>query len=249
MKTPHPHINPQENPTAALFRLLQLLPATPTSFTHNEAQLCEAICYQSRRAHQTIAAGLAAMCPLFPAPLEPLLPQHINLANIVIHLKHEADITHTLGEIYQSMAFDFYRQHPHLQQEIDLHPSLPHMPGPDIDPAAEQALKAEYDKHYYFPLGKLMQQLPGDITNQPHLTPEQSQMCQALGKFANDAFFTLSTGVESLGKLNQIARQFADHIPLPETRDLLNYLQAEAEFMQETRDDYRAAAQHVAQVV
>jgi hypothetical protein len=248
MNTPHPYLNPQEHPTTALYRLLALLPASTARFSHNEAQLAEAICYQARRAHHLIGAGLAAMHPLLPAPGAPQLPGHAQLARIVIHLNHEANLSHAIGELYHTLLQDFYHQHPQLQSGINLNPDLSTLAAVDtnIDPASAEALTQHYDKHYYFPLGKLLQQLPGDITNQPHLTPEQNKMCQAVSQFAEQAAHTLGSGLETLEQLLKIAQNFAIAVPLPQTDSLVAYLQAEKEFMQECGLDYRDAARNIA---
>jgi hypothetical protein len=252
METNHPYINPQENPVNALFRLLQLQPPRPGPISHNEAQLFEAICYQARRTHHALAASLAPLQTLLIDPAEATLPasspnppqQHANLANANLLLQHEADIIHAMAEIYQTMVTQFYCAHPHLTQ----HPAS----------APAQDLIAQFDKHYYFPLGKLMQQLPGDITNVARLTPEQGQMCHAVAQFAARAVATLQGGLAVLDKMlaqmarrngglaNALATEFADSAAL---RDLIAWCRAEADFMQECGEDYRDAAENVLRAV
>ncbi len=209
----HPHLNPDENPADALYRLLQLLPPNPTEFGLNEAQLCEAICFQARREHQIVCASQILLQTLLPAL--PGAPRHTNLFHVNVLLQTEADITNAMAEIYAVMVENFFARFPHLPRYPSLMPAplapahaMASMPGPwPFAPASAQAaapgaptaastsstatqasattrtgrqagrknmacLLAEYDKHYYFPLGRLLQQLPGDISNQPRLSPE-----------------------------------------------------------------------------
>ena len=128
-----------------------------------------------------------------------------------------------------------------------MNPVHPYPPPPDI-----AQLLAEYDKHYYFPLGRLLQQLPGDITNQPRLTPEQAQMCIAVSGFAAHAMATIKSGLVALETLLNNASDCSsnnppDNIELDIQR-LRTYLQAEAGFMQSCHEDYRDAADSIARV-
>jgi hypothetical protein len=121
---------------------------------------------------------------------------------------------------------------------------------PHTHPSAQDTaqLLAEYDKHYYFPLGRLLQQLPGDITNQPHLSPEQGQMCLAVSGFAAQAVVTIQDG---LGALETLLGQTIDSAgsAVPEIKKLVDYLQAECEFLQTCEGDYHDAANHILRVV
>lgn len=281
----HPHLNPDENPANALYRLLQLLPANPTEFGLNEAQLCEAICFQARREHQIVRASQTMLQTLLPAL--PGAPRHANLFHVNMLLQTEADITNAMAEIYAVMVENFFARFPHLPRYPSLMPAplapghaMASMPGPwpfvpaSAQPAtpgaptatstATQAsaathtgrqagtenmarLLAEYDKHYYFPLGRLLQQLPGDISNQPRLSPEQGQMCLAASGFAAQAVASIQGGMNALE--THFGKAIGSVSSVPEIKRFVDYLQAECEFMQTCEEEYRDAAQHVVRVV
>jgi hypothetical protein len=256
----HPHINPHENPANALFRLLQLLPpAGTTAITHHEAQLFEAICFQARRTQQAIAASLVPLQPLLTPSAEPDLAtglqQHVNLFNASLLLQHEADITHAIAEIYQLMLTRFYQAHPDLPQFAAPASAWPFAPSPAPASAPTHApmqarnLIAQFDKHFYFPLGKLLQQLPGDITNVNRLTPEQGQMCLAVAQFAAQAVAILQNGLAALDTLLAQVGKAGELISNQPLRDLLAWCRAEAGFMQECGEDYRDAADNILRAV
>lgn len=264
MNPVHPYLNPQENPSHALYRLLALLPQSATPLTHNEAQLAEAICYQARRTHHIIGASMAALQPVLSP--DATTPQHAVLADVWQMLQHQADMTHAMGEIYHAIQLSFFLQHPHLPRYGNLQPATAPTPAaghahnmhaspapasavPTLSAQEAQALLAQYDRHYYFPLGKLLQQLPADISNVPRLSPEQGQMCVAVSQFAGQAMETLRSGLDAVDKLVGVVRECASHAAMPDVRGFVAYLQAEADFMQECRDDYRDAADNVLRVV
>jgi hypothetical protein len=116
---------------------------------------------------------------------------------------------------------------------------------------AEKArtLLAKYDKHYYFPLGRLMQLLPGDITNVPRLTPEQGEMCSVVSRLADSACSVINSGLADLAELRRIADKAAPRVATPNFKAFVDYLQAEAEFMLENQADYRAAARNIMRAV
>jgi hypothetical protein len=273
MNPVHPYLNPQENPANALGRLLQLLPSRSTIYCFNEIQLCEAICYQARRTHHIVCSAQTLLQTLLPAPNSPGEPCNANLFSVNVLLQSEADITHTMGELYAVIVENFFQRNPHLPRYPNLMPQplapghvMANMPGPwpfarahtqgapahpheAHAPAYTSApdtaqLLAEYDKHYYFPLGRLLQQLPGDITNQPRLTPEQGQMCAAVSGFAVQAITTIKSGLAALETLLGKTIDRASH-NLPEIDRLFAYLQAETDFMQTCHEDYRDAAESI----
>jgi hypothetical protein len=114
--------------------------------------------------------------------------------------------------------------------------------------AAEKAraLMTDYGRHYYYPLGRLMQLLPGDITNAPRLTPEQGRMCQAVSHFAGQAAFVIWSGLKAINDLQFIASKAAPLEPRPDTSAFVAYLEAESAFMHANKNDYRDAARNVA---
>lgn len=244
MNTPHPYLDPHEHPGAALLRLLQLLPddmQETTAYDVNEAQLAEAIAFQASRAHGIITAGIEALQPLLPPTLENALPQHASISDIVLHLQNEVATVKLIAEIYQGMTADFYENNPDFAR----HPATPVFERGEYKRKVEEnarALMARFDRHYYFPLGRLMQLLPGDITNVPRLTHEQGEMCRAVSHYAEQAFFTLKSGMNAVEKMKAIIAKYAASEPLPDTAPFLAYLQAEADFMDCNRQDYRDAA-------
>lgn len=230
---PHPWLDPQENPAPALLRLLQSQPTNmqeSSAFDLNEAQLAEAIGFQARRCHQCVSDGIAALQSA---------PADARLAGLIVHLQSEADATRQIVAHYDQMARDFFAN--------------PAPPAPARRFMRNQMrvgeLLAYYDKHYYFPLGKLMQLLPGDITNVPRITPEQGQMCEAVSRYAEQAATLLAAGVKAIAQLRTIASQYLREEALPDTAALVAYLQAEAEFMHDNGSDYGDSAHNVARIV
>jgi hypothetical protein len=279
MNPVHPYLNPQENPANALNRLLQLLPASPGDFGFDEVQLCEAICFQARRTHHIVCASQTTLQTLLPAPNLPPESRHANLFNVNVLLQTEADITHAMGEIYAVMVENFFGLNPHLPRYPSLMPAplapdhaSANMPGPwpfASRPSASRPcaptqgahasaaptrvqdiaqLLAEYDKHFYYPLGKLLQQLPGDITNLPRLSPEQGQMCLAVSGFAAQAVATIKGGLRALEAMLGKSMACAGS-GMPDFQRLLDYLEAESEFMETCQGDYRDAADNVLRAV
>jgi hypothetical protein len=232
MNPTHPYLNPQENPATALYRLINLLPNTLPFITNQDtAQLALAISHQARRVSQILNAGINILLPLI-APSQNT-PPHANLFTLINQLMAEAETALTAAEVHQSLVACFYQRHPHLE---------PATITPQFD---TPTLMAQFNKHYYFPLCKLLQQLPGDITNQPHLTPEQGNMCIATSQFAERAYVTLTTGLSALAMLmNPNPSE-----PAPNLYPLMDYLQAEAQFMHECSADYRDAAMNIARKV
>ena len=166
-------------------------------------------------------------------PAHPYLNPQENPANALNRLlQTEADITHAMAEVHAVMVDNFFTRNPHLPRY------------PDLMPAAHDTaqLLAEYDKHYYFPLGRLLQQLPGDITNQPRLSQEQGQMCLALSGFAAQAVATIQNG---LAAMEAAMGKTVASDSMPDLQRLLDYLQAECGFMQTCEGDYRDAANHI----
>ena len=86
----------------------------------------------------------------------------------------EADAIKLIGDIYQAVTANFIAAHL-AQAGRPVIPFLMPAPIQQNEDAQVRALMAKYDRHYYFPLVRLMQLLPGDITNAPHLTPEQGK--------------------------------------------------------------------------
>jgi hypothetical protein len=67
-------------------------------------------------------------------------------------------------------------------------------------------------------------------------------MCRAVSHYAEQAFFTLKSGMNAVEKMKAIIAKHAASETLPDTAPFLDYLQAEADFMDGNRQDYRDAA-------
>jgi hypothetical protein len=246
--TPHPYLDPHENPAAALFRLLQLLPTNmqeTTAFDRNEAKLAEAISYHAAQVHQITTAGMAALRPLLPPAPNHANPVHASLCRLVTHITNEAEVTRQIADLYQGMANDFHEDNAGMDGDGM---TAGFVAGKVRRAAAEKAraLMTDYGRHYYYPLGRLMQLLPGDITNAPRLTPEQGRMCQAVSHFAGQAAFVIWSGLKAINDLQFIASKAAPLEPRPDTSAFVAYLEAESAFMHANKNDYRDAARNVA---
>lgn len=104
--------------------------------------------------------------------------------------------------------------------------------------------------HLCYPLGTLMQTLPGDITNTGSLNPEQRQMCQTVAALAYHAQETLLNGVEALGSLLALADKWtsqAESSTLAHAGALVKWLTTESRFMAQNAAEYGAAARNVRQ--
>ena len=107
---------------------------------------------------------------------------------------------------------------------------------------------AKFEEHYYFPIGRLMQLLPGDITNQRTLTPEQAEMCLAVSRFSEKAKAIIEEGIITIEQLQFMAMESLLVGPIPECKELMAYLEAQLDFMEESMIDYGAAAEYIKQV-
>lgn len=225
---PNPYLNPAEHPSTALPRLLQLLqlvpPAMPETAPINltEVQLADAISVQARQAFETVTAGIIALLPLGDANQTDLHP-------VLTHLNHEAEAMQQLASTFQALAANFYAR-------------------PLYQSSAEEkalAMIKQANTHYYYPLGRFLQALPGDITNVARLSPQQGVMAAALARMAEQACQTLENGLAAIEKLIAIAGGAVPPEALPEMGALLAYLRGESGFMQESAMDYRDAANNL----
>lgn len=73
-------------------------------------------------------------------------------------------------------------------------------PGHAAKAASVQNALHAFD-HFIFPLGALLQALPGDITNQPSLTHEQREMCESVAALSYESQETLFDGIAAIGAL------------------------------------------------
>ncbi len=99
--------------------------------------------------------------------------------------------------------------------------------------------------NYTYPLGQLLQALPGDITNQHSLSREEIKMCKSVAALAYDAQETLMEGLVSLGQLQAIAETHATPAKLPAIGKLIGYLTEQARFMALNAADYSTAAENI----
>ena len=244
MNSPHPYLDLNENPCVALYRLLQLIRdriQENGAFDLNEAQLAEAITYHANQAHEIINEGMAGFRQLMLPTLETCPTQPANISNLFAYLCHEADAAKSLAETYHGVMTDFCGKHPDLAP-LFATTALAHARYAHQVQEQSRALMAMYDKHYYYPLGRMMQLLPGDITNVPSLTLEEGRMCEAVSLYANQAQETIEQGLRDIEKLadimdvNRLGGQF------PDMTSFITYLETEAEFMERNKTDYGSAA-------
>jgi hypothetical protein len=244
---PHPYLDAVENPSAALFRLLQRVPNfmdETTAYTLDEAQFAEAIGYQANKVHTILTEGIAALQPLLP-----LLPYHApaplaSLRNIMAHLTDEAEATKTIANSFFNMAADFFADNLDYPQVSDISIFERELHTVTVAKLA-RAVEGNYERHDYFRLLGLMQLLPGDITNVPRLTPEQGRMCQTVGNLASRAKVLLWSGVKAINNLSFLLYKVAPDIRVPDTSAFVAQLKAEYEFMCASEENYRRAASHV----
>ena len=190
---------------------------------------------------------MAAMQALLPAPTSETAAQHATLKHFTTWLTSQADMTQFIGNVYQAMTTEFYSLNPTMypQSVAKIFKHDPHLRH-----VAEQAraLMDEYEAHFYFPLGRLMQLLPGDIANVPRLTPEEGRMCEAVSGFANRAYWTLYDGLRAIDLLLPLVDTSQLPQALPDMNEFRQYLAAEAEFMQANKNDYASAANNIKRV-
>ena len=113
---------------------------------------------------------------------------------------------------------------------------------------AEVLLLEGYARKYYYPLGKLMQLLPGDITNRSSLTAEQANKCLALCRFAESACTEIKSGLLTIDLLQEMATVSKIRRPIPDCAKLIAHLEIELEFFQQCISDYGDAARHIEKV-
>lgn len=122
---------------------------------------------------------------------------------------------------------------------------LRRMLPPDEDNPANYPASARHAfNHLTYPLGTLMQILPGDITNVASLNPEQRQMCQSVAALAYQAQETLFNGLEAIGSLLAGTGNRAETLTLTHTGALITWLTSEARFMAQNVAEYGAAARN-----
>jgi hypothetical protein len=249
-RTPHPYLDAVENPSAALFRLLQRVPNfmdETTAYTLDEARFAEAIGYQANKVHTILTEGIAALLPLLP-PLPPLpynAPAPLaSLCNIMAHLTDEAEATKTIANSFFNMAADFFADNLDYPQVSDIAVFERELHTVTVAKLA-RAVEGNYERHDYFRLLGLMQLLPGDITNVPRLTPEQGRMCQTVGNLASRAKVLLWSGVKAINNLSFLLYKVAPDMHVPDTSAFVAQLKAEYEFMCASEENYWRAASHV----
>jgi hypothetical protein len=247
MNTQHPYLDLNENPCAALFRLLQLIRdhiPEKGAIDLNEAQLAEAITYHANQAHEIINEGMAGFQQLMRPTLETCLTQPANISNLFAYLCHEVNSTKLLADTYHGVMTDFCGKHPDLAPLFST-TAFAHERYAHQVQEQSRALMAMYDKHYYYPLGRMMQLLPGDITNVPSLTLEEGRMCEAVSLYANQAQKTIEQGLRDIEKLADIMTVNNLGGQLPDMTTFITYLETEAEFMEGNMTDYGSAAGYI----
>jgi hypothetical protein len=115
--------------------------------------------------------------------------------------------------------------------------------------------------HFAYPLGTLMQTLPGDITNVGSLNQEERQMCESVGALAYQAHDIVMDGLDALGALLAQVGDMAnartaataeakmetvmEAATLTQAGNLLTWLTGQARFMAQNAAEYGAAAMNL----
>jgi hypothetical protein len=109
--------------------------------------------------------------------------------------------------------------------------------------------------HFAYPLGTLMQTLPGDITNVGSLNQEERQMCESVAALAYQAHDIVMDGLEALGALLAQAGDKAnpkaegktavEAATLTQAGNLLTWLTGLARFMAQNAAEYGATAMNL----
>lgn len=99
--------------------------------------------------------------------------------------------------------------------------------------------------HFTWPLAQLLQELPGDITNQSTITPEQAHMCESVAALSNVEQDTVLDGLEALGALLAMAGDTVTPEMVSHCGRLLGWLTAQSRLMGHNAAEYGAAAQNL----
>lgn len=110
---------------------------------------------------------------------------------------------------------------------------------------APKTILHAYDDIFTYPLGRLLQALPDEITNQRNFTSEQVQACRTVAMLADLANRTAIDGIQAIGELLAIAGEHTPAETLPKFGRLIEYLTQEARFMAQNSLEYWDAADNI----
>jgi hypothetical protein len=127
-------------------------------------------------------------------------------------------------------------------QLAQLRARYPHIAG--AWNVSQNSLNIYLERHHY-PLGRLLQALPDNITAQASLRPEQVHACAALSALAEHASQLAWEGIATIETLLAIAKPHTAPEQLPEVGKLIRYLQQEARFNAQNASEYWDAALHL----
>ncbi len=178
-----------------------------------------------------------------------LFPQHGNTASAVYHgiavpmlhsLQAQAASSSVMASGYRARLLQLQRDYRANHNPAQATPAnaLP----PPAYALPFDALHA-YD-HFAYPLGALLQALPGEITNVGSLSLEERQMCSSVAALAYQAQETLMDGMAALGNLISASSDKAEATTLKHAGALLGWLTNEVRFMTQCAAEYGAAAMH-----
>jgi hypothetical protein len=127
-------------------------------------------------------------------------------------------------------------------QLAQLRARYPHIAGPWN--VSQNSLNIYLERHHY-PLGRLLQALPDNITDQASLRPEQVHACAALSALAGHASQLAWEGIAEIEALLAIAKRHTPAEQLPDMGTLVRYLRQEARFNAQNASEYWEAAVHL----
>jgi hypothetical protein len=110
---------------------------------------------------------------------------------------------------------------------------------------AEQERVAKLIKKHVYALAKFMQILPGDITNQAVLTPNQAKLCMAVSRLAKLGERVLKEGLVMMDDLMGMALGYTEIRYLDNFDIFVAYLEEALRFMQQSASEYEDAAIHI----
>ncbi len=203
---------------------LQLQKPSP----EDDIRMTELVVLTADMQAQWLEKTMALIRRLYPKASGPA-QSGIAVCNLLTGIEAQANSARDVATLYRAKLATLWTQHPQY--------------APPAWHGGTDALHA-YD-HLTYPLGQLMQMLPGDITNQPSLSMEEIDMCHSASALAFQAQETLLDGLEALGQLQEMAEEYADERPLPPIGKLIGYLSGQSRFMALCGAEYRAAAENV----
>ena len=223
---------PAPEGTTPAFYLAQLLKMPPASRSDNftpeeEVRVAELLMIIVDMQAQWLEKGFRTISHLYPPDCGSAFDQV--LANSALAgLKAQGDAARQNAVLYRAHLNELRARYPQFARHNW--------------PMVQDAMKA-FD-HFTWPLGELMQHLPGDITNHTSLSAEEVRMCESASVLADYTHHLLLNGLEAVTQLLALAGQQKPDA-LPALGRLTQYLTEESRFMAQNAAEYGMAAQNL----